>query len=82
MRPNAINSEISGDINIYDISTPITFSNLDPGTHTLRVFATYPWDESYKNDIIEKGLENVKRFSWEKCAREVSSILQRRTSVT
>ncbi len=38
------------NINIYDISTPITFSNLDPGTHTLRVFATYPWDESYKNE--------------------------------
>ncbi len=32
-------------------------------------------DESYKNDIIKKGLENVKRFSWEKCAREVSSLL-------
>ncbi|VXD24137.1 FHA domain containing protein [Planktothrix serta PCC 8927] len=38
------------NINIYDISTPITFSNLDPGTHTLRVFAAYPWDESYKNE--------------------------------
>jgi glycosyltransferase involved in cell wall biosynthesis len=32
-------------------------------------------DESYKNDIIEKGLENVKRFSWEKCAKEISEIL-------
>jgi len=39
-------------------------------------------NESYKNDIIEKGYQNIKRFSWEKCAREVSSILQRRTSVT
>ena len=33
-------------------------------------------DESHKNDIIEKGLENVKRFSWEKCAREVSDIIK------
>jgi glycosyltransferase involved in cell wall biosynthesis len=32
-------------------------------------------DESYKNDITEKGLENVKRFSWEKCSREVMSII-------
>ncbi|MDD5490119.1 MAG: glycosyltransferase family 1 protein, partial [Candidatus Moranbacteria bacterium] len=32
-------------------------------------------DESYKNDIIEKGLENVKRFSWEKCAREISRLI-------
>jgi glycosyltransferase involved in cell wall biosynthesis len=39
-------------------------------------------DESYKNDIIKKGLRNIKRFSWEKCAEEVSSFLQRRTSVT
>ncbi len=38
------------NIDIYDITTPITFPNLDPGTHTLRVFATYPWDESYKNE--------------------------------
>ena len=37
-------------------------------------------NESYKNDIIEKGLENVKRFSWEKCAREVSNLLRNRVS--
>ncbi|MCX6766256.1 MAG: glycosyltransferase family 1 protein [Candidatus Moranbacteria bacterium] len=37
-------------------------------------------DESYKNDIIEKGLENVKRFSWEKCALEVSSLLRNKVS--
>ncbi|WP_144017646.1 hypothetical protein [Planktothrix sp. PCC 11201] len=38
------------NIDVYDITTPITFPNLDPGTHTLRVFAAYPWDESYKNE--------------------------------
>lgn len=27
-------------------------------------------DEELRNDIINKGYENVKRFSWEKCARE------------
>lgn len=32
-------------------------------------------DESHKNDIIEKGLVNVKRFSWEKCAGEIAQIL-------
>jgi len=32
-------------------------------------------DESYKNDIIEKGYQNIKRFSWEKCAREVADIV-------
>jgi glycosyltransferase involved in cell wall biosynthesis len=32
-------------------------------------------DESRKNDIIEKGRENVKRFSWEKCAEEMAQVL-------
>ncbi|MCF3575586.1 hypothetical protein [Planktothrix agardhii] len=43
------------NIDIYDITTPITFPNLDPGTHTLRVFAAYPWDESYKNKRVKTG---------------------------
>ena len=34
-------------------------------------------DQTFKKDLIEKGLENVKRFSWEKCAREVAWILKR-----
>lgn len=38
------------NIDVYDLTTPITFENLDPGTHSFRVFATYPWDESYKNE--------------------------------
>ena len=33
-------------------------------------------DESHKNDIIEKGYQNIKRFSWEKCAGEVSNLLR------
>lgn len=32
-------------------------------------------DEDHKNDIIKKGLANVKKFSWEKCAKEVGDIL-------
>lgn len=32
-------------------------------------------DEKIKRDLIDKGLENVKRFSWEKCAEEISKIL-------
>lgn len=28
-----------------------------------------------KKDLIKKGLENVKRFDWDKCAREISFIL-------
>lgn len=31
-------------------------------------------DEKTKQDLIQKGLENVKRFSWEKCARETAKL--------
>ncbi len=34
---------------IYDSSESITFEGLSPGTHTLRVFASRPWHESFKN---------------------------------
>lgn len=33
-------------------------------------------DESFKKDLIEKGLKNVQRFSWEKCAREIAKLLE------
>jgi glycosyltransferase involved in cell wall biosynthesis len=32
-------------------------------------------DSERKNDIIEKGLENVKRFSWDKCAEEIVAMI-------
>ncbi len=35
---------------IYDINQTLTLSNLEPGTHTLRVFAARPWEESFKNE--------------------------------
>lgn len=34
---------------VYDLSEPLTFKDLSPGTHTLRVFASRPWHESFKN---------------------------------
>lgn len=33
-------------------------------------------DESCKNDIIKKGQENVKRFSWKKCAEEIAEVIR------
>ncbi len=35
---------------VYDQNQPLVLPNLSPGTHTLRVFASYPWDESFKNE--------------------------------
>ncbi|WP_426545669.1 hypothetical protein [Dapis sp. BLCC M126] len=35
---------------IYDLNESFILSDLEPGTHTLRVFACSPWDESFKNE--------------------------------
>ncbi|MEG4577469.1 hypothetical protein QUA56_33110 [Microcoleus sp. N3A4] len=35
---------------VYDLNQPLTLSDLEPGTHTLRVFAARPWEESFKNE--------------------------------
>ncbi len=38
------------DISVYDLSQPLILSDLSPGTHSLRVFASRPWGESFKNE--------------------------------
>lgn len=35
---------------VYDLNQPLVFKDLSPGTHTLRVFASRPWHESFKNE--------------------------------
>ena len=35
---------------IYDLEQPIVLKNLSPGTHSLRIFASRAWGESFKND--------------------------------
>jgi hypothetical protein len=35
---------------VYDPNQSLVFKNLAAGTHTLRVFASRPWHESFKND--------------------------------
>jgi len=35
---------------VYDTSEPLELSDLEPGTHTLGVLASRPWEESFKND--------------------------------
>ncbi|MEA5626836.1 hypothetical protein [Nostoc sp. UHCC 0251] len=37
-------------IPVYDLNQPLVLSDLSPGTHTLRVFASRPWHESFKNE--------------------------------
>jgi hypothetical protein len=35
---------------VYNLDEPLTLSDLSPGSHTLRVFASRPWHESFKNE--------------------------------
>jgi hypothetical protein len=35
---------------VYDLSQPLVFKNLAAGTHSLRVFASRAWHESFKNE--------------------------------
>jgi glycosyltransferase involved in cell wall biosynthesis len=39
-----------------------------------RIFALIN-ERSLRDDIVKKGYENVKRFSWEKCASEIAEVL-------
>ncbi len=38
------------DQKIYDLNQSLVLSDLEPGTHTLRVLACSPWNESFKNE--------------------------------
>ena len=35
---------------IYDPTQSLVFSDLSPGSHTIRVLAAHPWNESFKNE--------------------------------
>lgn len=35
---------------VYSTDKPVVLENLAPGTHTIRVFASRPWHESFKNE--------------------------------
>lgn len=35
---------------VYDLTEPLVLKDLSPGSHTLRVFASRPWHESFKNE--------------------------------
>lgn len=37
-------------IAVYDLDQPLVLPDLSPGTHSLRVFASRPWHESFKNE--------------------------------
>jgi glycosyltransferase involved in cell wall biosynthesis len=50
---------------------------VDPNNNEEIFWAAYNLisDKALRDDIIKKGLENVKRFSWDKCASEIARML-------
>ncbi|MFA5777636.1 MAG: glycosyltransferase family 1 protein [Parcubacteria group bacterium] len=68
-----VTSNISSMPEIADSSAIL----IDPNSPQEIAKATYELisEEKLKNDIINRGLENVKRFSWEKCGEEVSNLI-------
>lgn len=50
---------------------------VDPANAEQIADATYKIlkEENFRESLIAKGLENVKKFSWEKCAEEISRVL-------
>lgn len=44
---------------------------LDFGAGTSNLTLKFLNDKKYKKELIKKGFENIKRFSWEKSAKEI-----------
>jgi glycosyltransferase involved in cell wall biosynthesis len=59
--------EVGGDSVAY--STPEEPISIADSTYKILN------DENFRNDIIKKGNENVKKFSWRKCVEEISKII-------
>lgn len=68
-----ITSNISSMPEVADSSAVL----IDPYDPKKIAEATYKLisDEKIRNEIINRGLENVKRFSWEKCAKEIKKLI-------
>jgi hypothetical protein len=55
---------------VFDLSQPLVFADLAPGTHTLRAFASRPWQESFKN---KEAYAQVTFHIYEKTAEHAPS---------
>lgn len=60
-------TEVGGDSVAY--ATPSEPTSIADSTYKIIS------DENFKNAIIEKGYENVKRFSWAECADSIAKLL-------
>lgn len=61
--------EIAGDGAIY--ANP--FDSRDIANAAYKIIST----AALRDDIIKKGLENIKQFSWESCAKGIAGLFKR-----
>ena len=68
-----VTSNVSSMAEIADFSAIL----VDPNSSEEIAEATYQLisDSNFRNDIINKGFENIKRFSWEKCGEEINKLI-------
>jgi len=60
--------EVGGEASLY-----FDAANADDLADKIKSVLT---DENLRNDLIAKGLEQIKKFSWEKCAKETLDYLK------
>jgi glycosyltransferase involved in cell wall biosynthesis len=60
--------EVAGDAALL-----VDPSDVDAIAEAMLRLAT---DETLRAELVERGYRNVKRFSWEKCARETLDVLE------
>ena len=53
------------------LADPLNAEQIADATHKLIS------DKALRDDIIKKGYENVKRFSWDKCGKQIAQVLLR-----
>lgn len=67
---NILDAEVTEDAVVL-LNNPVNAQELAKKMHSLLT------DNDLKNELRQKGLKRVKRFSWEKCAKETLEVYRR-----
>ena len=49
----------------------------DSDEQHIQAYEKYYYDENYRKEMAQKGLERSKQFSWEKCANQMIEVMER-----
>ncbi|MDO8573385.1 MAG: glycosyltransferase family 1 protein [Candidatus Daviesbacteria bacterium] len=66
--------EIGGKGAVY--VDPYDVNDIVKGMERLQATACLPARQGYRQQLIKEGFENVKRFSWEKCAAQTLEVFE------